>query len=140
LYLLCELDNTLRTFERAADGSITEIDSVDTLPAAWDGASYTAEVRVHPSGSVMFASNRGHDSIVSFELDDDGLPAVVGHVDSGGEWPRHFNITPDGEQLIAANQFTDDLTPFEIDTESGTLERVGEQTSISKPVCVTFAE
>ena len=62
--------NTVTAFAYDADkGTLTEIQTISTLPADFKGKSYTAEVQVHPSGKFLYGSNRGHDSIAIFKVD-----------------------------------------------------------------------
>lgn len=138
LYLLCEMDSTLRTFERDSDGHLTEVASTGTLPAGYGGDNATAEVLVHPSGAYLYASNRGHDSIAIFELDGDGMPSLIGHEPTGGEWPRNFALGPDGRFLFAENQHTDDVRTFRIDEATGDLEPTGDVVEIPQPSCMKF--
>ena len=69
-YVINEMANTVTAFAYDADqGSLTEIQTISTLPADFKGPSHTAEVQVHPSGKFLYGSNRGHDSIAIFAID-----------------------------------------------------------------------
>ena len=51
-----------------------------TLPPDFTATSHTADVHVHPSGKFVYGSNRGHDSIVIYAVNDaDGTLSLVGH-------------------------------------------------------------
>jgi 6-phosphogluconolactonase len=139
VYVLCERNSTLLAFDRSADGTLSQVASVDTLPPEFDGENYTAEVRVHQSGEFLYVSNRGYDSIARFDLQDPERPELVDQTDSGGEWPRHFTTGPDGDFLFVANQQSDDLHTFRIGGE-GSLEPTGDVLGIPQPVCVVFAD
>jgi 6-phosphogluconolactonase len=96
-------------------------------------------VKIHPSGKFLYGSNRGHDSIAVFTVDQDsGHLTPVGYQPVGGKWPRHFNIDPSGKWLLVANQRSDNLTVFRIDQASGQLTPAGEVNGIGSPVCVLF--
>jgi len=43
--------------------------TISTLPDNFTGESSTAEIIVHPTGKWVYGSNRGHNSIVSFRID-----------------------------------------------------------------------
>jgi len=47
---------------------LQKLTTVSTLPKAFTGTNDTAEILVHPNGKFLFASNRGHDSIVVFSI------------------------------------------------------------------------
>ena len=138
LYVLCEQQSTLFAFERNADGTLSETARIDTLPPEATADNYPAEVQVHDSGRYLFVSNRGYDSIATFELAEPARPKLTGQTDSGGSWPRHFAVSPDGSVLYAANQKSDDIHAFRIGNE-GTLEATGTTIEIPQPVCVLFA-
>lgn len=135
VYLINELDSTVVTFDRRADGQLTERSTTSTLPEGFDGENKTAEIAVHPSGAFVYGSNRGHDTITTFAVNDDGELSPVDHTPTGGEWPRHFAIDPKGRFLFAGNRDSDDVIAFWIDEQSGTLTPVDEQLSVSQPVC-----
>jgi len=138
-YLINELDSTITTFDRQPDGTLTERSIIDTLPESFEGNNKTAEVAVHPSGQFVFGSNRGHDSIVTFEVVDSALNQID-HTSSGGEWPRHFTIDPAGRFLFAENKQTDNITVFRINQSDGTLSPAGESLSVLRPVCMQWIQ
>ncbi|MGH9854272.1 MAG: lactonase family protein, partial [Blastocatellia bacterium] len=101
--------------------------------------SYCADVHVHPSGKFVYGSNRGHDSIVAFAIDQPtGKLTLIGHESTGGKWPRNFGIDPTGQFLLTANERTDNVVTFRIDQQSGKLKATGQVTEIPVPVCVKF--
>ncbi len=139
-YLINEMGNTVTAFSYdAADGALTALQTVPTLPADFDGRSTTADVHVSPSGRFLYGSNRGHDSIVVYQIDGEtGRLTYVQHVSTGGRTPRNFAIDPTGTYLLAANQDSDNVVTFRIDPSTGTLTATGDQVSVSMPVCVLF--
>ena len=99
----------------------------------------TADIHVHPSGRFVYGSNRGHDSIAIFSVDEEtGHLTATGHESTQGWTPRNFAIDPSGEFLLAANQDSDTVVSFRIDSESGVLEPTGSVTEIPMPVCLKF--
>jgi 6-phosphogluconolactonase len=120
----------------AAKGVLAVIQTLSTLPNEVKGNS-TAEVVVHPSGKVLYVSNRGHDSLAVFAIGDDGRLTAKGHVPTGGKTPRNFAVTPCGKWLLAANQNSDSITVFKVGADGGSLSAVGS-VKTGKPVCVRF--
>jgi 6-phosphogluconolactonase len=137
-YLINELNSTISAYRYdGATGALSEIQTVPTLPADFAGANTCAEVQVGPSGKFLFGSNRGHDSIVIYAIDEeDGTLTLIGHMPTQGQSPRNFAISPDGQYLIAANQDTNNLVTFKIDPASGQLTPTGYQVEVPTPVCV----
>ncbi|HEX3253382.1 MAG TPA: lactonase family protein [Pyrinomonadaceae bacterium] len=141
LYAINELDSTLSSFKYDDDdGELKPIETVSTLPAGFTGVSYCADVHIHNSGKFLYGSNRGHNSIVVFEIErGNGKVKLVEHVSTQGDWPRNFAIDPYGHHLLVANQRSNNVVTFRIDTETGRLIselRVDEK--IPAPVCLKF--
>jgi 6-phosphogluconolactonase len=140
LYVINELDSTLAVFRyNELNGALALIDTVSTLPSDFSGASYCADVHVSRSGKFLYGSNRGHDSIVVFEIDPrTGKLSLVEHVSTEGKWPRNFTLDPTGRFLLVANQRTDNVVTFSIDETTGRLKPTGAVELIPAPVCLKF--
>ncbi len=139
-YVINELDCTVTAFAYdSASGALTEVQTITTLPNAFDGSNSCAEVRVHPSGKFLYGSNRGHDSIVVYRVDlSKGTLTFVEHETADIKTPRNFNIDPTGKFCLVANQGGDSVVVFRINRETGALEPTGHKVSIARPVCVRF--
>ena len=139
-YVINEMASTVTAFAYDAPrGVLTEDQTLSTLPPGFHGRSWTAEVRVHPSGRFLYGSNRGHDSIAVFAIDaQTGRLTVIAHEPTQGRTPRHFAIAPTGDWLLAANQDSDTLVVFRIDLQTGRLTPTGSQATAPSPVCVVF--
>lgn len=142
VYAINELLCTMAVFRwDAARGTLTEVQSVSTLP---DGVSVqrgfsTAEVAVHPSGKFLYGSNRGHDTIVAYAVEPgSGRLTLVEHESTQGKTPRNFAIDPSGGWLLAENQGSDSVVVFKIDGASGKLEPTGQVVEVPMPVCAVF--
>jgi 6-phosphogluconolactonase len=124
-----------------ARGVLTELQTINTLP---DGVSLkpefsTAEIQVHPSGKFVYGSNRGHDSITVFAVDEpSGTLRFVENQSTQGKTPRGFGIDPSGKFLLAGNQDSHTVVVFRIDPTTGKLSATGQQLEVGSPVCVKF--
>jgi 6-phosphogluconolactonase len=138
VYLINELDSTVTAFERDADtGALDSCVTVSTLPHDFAGDNQTADIHVHPSGEYLYGSNRGHDSIVIYELDADGRPSMIETESTRGEWPRNFALDPSGSLLFAENAATDTIVTFRI-ANDGTLDPTEDVANVPSPVCMRF--
>jgi len=139
-YVINELDCTVTAFAcDSASGALAEVQTITTLPNAFDGSNSCAEVRVHPSGKFLYGSNRGHDSIVVYRVDlAKGTLTFVEHETADIKTPRNFNIDPTGKFCLVANQGGDSVVVFRINRETGALEPTGYKISVARPVCVRF--
>lgn len=138
VYVITELANTIVAFSYDEDrGALDEIQTVSALPEGFEETNYCADIHILPSGKFLYGSNRGHDSIVIFSIDEEtGRLTYVDHESTQGETPRNFCIDPSGSFLLAANQDTDNIVTFHIDQETGKLTPTGHQANVSMPVCL----
>jgi 6-phosphogluconolactonase len=141
LYVVNELNATVTAFAYdPATGQIgKELQTVSTEPAGYNGPHSTAEIAIHPSGKFLYASNRGHNSIVGFRIDPaTGLLSVIGFATQGVNFPRNFAIDPSGKWLYVANQKGDTIVQFEINPQTGELKPTGQVTPSITPVVIVF--
>jgi len=138
-YVINELDSTLTVFEYAAEiGTLTKLQTLSTLPEGYTGFNSCAEVAVHPTGRYVYGSNRGHNSLVIYAVNEaTGKLTLMSHEPTRGKNPRHFAIDPTGSFLLAANQDSDNMIVFQIDMRTGQLSYL-QQVAVPKPVCLTF--
>jgi 6-phosphogluconolactonase len=140
VYVINEIGSTLTAFAYdETRGTLQEIHTLSTLPEGFTGTSHTADVHVHPSGKFVYGSNRGHDSIAIFAVDEaTGRLTALGHESTRGHVPRNFGIDPTGTFLLAANQSTDTIVTFRIDQMTGKLTPTGHVAQVPTPVCLKF--
>jgi len=137
-YVINELDSTFTAFDydRQA-GKLSATQTVSTLPAGFAEPNTCAELVVSQSGRFLYGSNRGHDSIAVFAIDQrSGQLALVEHVATGGKTPRNFAIDPTGTFLLAANQNSNNIVTFRVEKDTGKLTATGHVMQIPTPVCV----
>jgi 6-phosphogluconolactonase len=139
-YLVNELNSTLTVYRYHSEaGALEELQTVQTLPEDFNGENLAADIHIAPSGNYLYASNRGHDSIVCFRIDKStGLLSYGGHTPTHGHEPRNFAIDPGGKFLLAANQKSANIVTFEIDATTGRLSTTGYEQEVSMPVCLKF--
>lgn len=140
-YANSELTCEATAFQRdTVSGALTPIQTISTLPDEFDGRKSTAECLVHPSGKFLYVSNRGHDSIAVYTIDQQsGKLTRVEIEKTAGEEPRNFVFDPSGKWLIAENQNSDTIVVFTIDQSTGALAPTGNRITVGKPVCIRFA-
>ncbi|MCR9198104.1 MAG: lactonase family protein [Planctomycetaceae bacterium] len=136
-----ELTCQITSFQRdPQSGRLSVIGHFSTLPNDFDGRKSTAECLVHPSGKFLYVSNRGHESIAVYSIDESsGRLTRLEIVSSGGREPRNFRLTADGKWLLAENQNSDSIQIFRVLT-NGTLQPHGPPVNMARPVCIRFVE
>ena len=139
-YVVNELQSTITTFAYdSSHGALEKLATVSTLPKNFSGSNDTAEIKVHPSGKFLLASNRGHNSIVLFSINSrTGALTLVDHYPTEGKTPRNFEIDPSGKFLFIANQDTDNVAVFQIDSNNGRLTFTKKTIAVPSPVCLKF--
>jgi len=139
-YVINEISLTVTAFEyNAKRGQLKTLQTISTIPDAdrdQPGLS-TAEIRVHPSGKFLYGSNRGHDTIAAFRINQDtGELTYIENESTQGKTPRNFLVDPTGTYLLAENQSTDSIVVFRINQDTGELEPTGNSIEIPSPVCI----
>ena len=138
-YVNNEMASTLTALAYDGErGTFKTLNTLSTLPEPTKGNS-TAETVVHPNGKFVYTSNRGHNSIAIFAIDEStGEIKAIGHQGEGIKIPRNFNIDPTGKWMIVANQAGDSLIVYAIDPATGKLTPTDQKVEVGSPVCVKF--
>jgi 6-phosphogluconolactonase len=139
-YVINELHATVTAFAHdAVDGNLREVQTLATLPSESKDANTSADIHVSGDGRFLYCSNRGHDSIAAFKIDQQsGALTFIAHESTGGKAPRNFAIDPTGTFLLAANQKSDNIFTFRIDAKTGRLAPTGHVADVPSPVCLKF--
>jgi 6-phosphogluconolactonase len=120
-------------------GRLTPFQKLPTLPAGFEGVNNVADIHLHPNGRFLYVSNRGHDSLAIFAVDErSGLLSALGHAPSGGRTPRGFAIDPFGKFLLVANQDSNSIITLPIEEQTGLLSAPGVMIDLPLPACVLF--
>ncbi len=141
LYLITEMASTIELLHYdPASGALDAGQIVSTLPEGFTAPSIAAEIALNAAGSVLYASNRGHNSIALFNVDPErGRLTFMEHAASLGKTPRYFTFDPTGEYLLVANQDSDDLVVLKVHPKTGELRPSGPIIEkLPKPSCITF--
>jgi len=137
-FVINELGNTLSSYFYTGDG-FRHIQTINTLPADFTGQSTTAAVKLNAAGDRVFASNRGHDSIVTYALD-----AATGTMEQmavsklNAPQPRDFELMPGEKFAVVGSQAGNLIQSYAYDALSGIFTAVHPPLSVHKPVCVKF--
>lgn len=138
-YVINEMTLTVAGFSLESETEWKPIQYLSTLPEGDRPTGSTAEIQMHPSGRFLYGSNRGHDTVVVYEIDQEtGILKWIENEPIQGSVPRNFNISPDGKYLLAAGQKSNSVAVFAIDQENGTLEFMNQKIKVPSPVCIVF--
>ena len=141
LYVISEMKNTVTLFDYATEtGMLTERQTISTVPADFTGKSYTADLKITPDGKFLYGTNRGHDSIAAYRIEEDGKLSLISIEPSLGKGPQNLLITPDGRWLLCANMPGNSLVVFQIDPQTGKIKASGEPVEMPMPSCIRLME
>ncbi|MDR2833324.1 MAG: lactonase family protein [Streptococcaceae bacterium] len=137
-YLMAELNSTVEVLSYdAATGKFALIETITTLPDTHEGFNGTAAIRLSKDAKHLYASNRGHDSLVVYNVSVDGTHLEISEwVSVEGKTPRDFNFSKDEKFVIVANQDSDNVTTFKRDEENGKLTLVQKDFYVPEATCV----
>lgn len=138
VFVMNELDSTVVSLAlEDGSGKLAVIDSEPAVPPEARDGNHCADIQISPDGRFLYGSNRGHDSIAVFSVDQQtGRLALVGYTPCGGATPRNLALTPSGGHLFSANQNADRISIFARDAATGRLTDTGRSIDIGTPMCV----
>jgi len=140
LYLINELGSKVMVFNVDDKERLKLVQTESTLGKDFNGNNYCAEIAISKDGRFLYGSNRGENTIVTFNIIKDGLISLAGRTSCGGDWPRNFVLSPDGRFLLVGNQKSDQISVFKINTKSGIPIEPAQQFSSVSPVCMKFLD
>jgi 6-phosphogluconolactonase (cycloisomerase 2 family) len=139
-YVANELDSSITTYNyNAQNGELKALQIIPCIPESFTDNNTAAEIMIAPSGNFVYVSNRGHDSIGIFEVNQiTRTLSPVTWESSQGKGPRFFNFDPAGKFLYAANENSDSIVTFRVNAKTGKLTPTGQIIQTGSPVCIEF--
>lgn len=136
-YLFGELSSEVLVLKyNKATGSFEIEQTISTIPNEHTEFNSGAAIRVSSDGNFVYASNRGHNSIVIFRTDEFGHLTLVDYAGTEGKTPRDFNLDPSEKFAVVGHQDSDNLTLFERDADTGMLKLLQKDVEGPEVVCV----
>lgn len=136
-YLLNELSSTVSAYTYE-NGQLTYLHTLDTFPKdEYIGENLVGDIVITPRGDFVFVSNRGHDSVSVFEVDQEtGKLTYREYIDTD-ENPRSMVIVED-QWLVVAAQKSGTIESFEIkrDISRGVLYETHYSYLVGEPVAL----
>lgn len=119
-----EQGSSITAYTLEPDSGLKPVQTLSTLPRDFTERNSTAEVKVHPNGKFVWVSNRGHDSLAGFAIEDKtGKLTALGQTPTE-KTPRSFDIDPDGNYAFGAGEGSGKLAVYKVDKETGKLTRI----------------
>ncbi len=134
-YLVSELRSELLTYSfDSGNGTAELLSSVSTLPEDFQGDNLAADVHLAESGNFLYVSNRGHNSIAVFDINDKINPELleISKVDVLG--PRSFAVI--GRHIVIAGQYSNNVVSYALAEHSGCIREKLSDVGVPTPVCI----
>ncbi|MEA4822977.1 MAG: beta-propeller fold lactonase family protein [Clostridiaceae bacterium] len=117
-YLVTEYSNAVYALRYdAASGALEVTQRLSTLPDTFTDISYGSSLAYNAAARVLYATNRGMESIALYRVADDGALSAFGIVSCFGSWPRHIALTHDDAFLLCCNERTNELCVLPLDDQ-----------------------
>ena len=143
--LSCQVDhflwNTTRgTPDTPAEAELTDAaHTVSTLAESFRGKNTAAEIAISPSGTALYVSNRGEDTLVVFAIaGDTGALRLVQRIACGGKTPRHFTLDPTGKWLVCSHLESNTVSVFARNGGTGQLSGPVQTVALDAPQFALF--
>lgn len=138
LYVINELNSTITLVTKNENGIYEKGASVSTIPKGFKEDNFCADIHISSDGRFLYASNRGHNSIAIYKVNDKTgeLKLLVNELVKGN-WPRNFTLSPNEDFLLVANQYSNNIVSFKRNQKTGLLTFVSE-VDAPAPVCLLF--
>ena len=97
-----------------------------------------AAIKLTADGKLLMASNRGHDSIAFYAVNEDGTLALKNVAKLTGKFPRDFELMPGEKFMVVGHKMSDEIQVYEFNREKCELTPVGEPIPCWRPLCFKF--
>lgn len=140
VYVLAELSAEVLTLRwDAASGRLTQVQSLATSSAGFQGAKSTSEIAVSRDGRFVYVADRGEGALVVYRVDPKaGTLTWLQRLPSGGQAPWAFAIDPSGRWMLVANYRSNQVNLFHIDPGTGRLADTAQSLEAPGPLSATF--
>ena len=138
MYAANELDSTVTYYEYDAEhGALLERQTLPTIPPD-SPENIVADVHLSKSGGRVYVSNRGHNSIAIYEINDHGHLTLVSIPSCGGNWPRYFALSPGERFVLVANQYSNEICVLPVQAAKEALGAPVSRVTVTGASCIQF--
>lgn len=139
-YVINELDSTVAHFTRQSPQTPFHHHAThSTLPEGFNAPNFPADLHLSPDGRYLYGSNRGHNSLVVYRVNQqNGTLKQIQVIATEGDWPRNFAFDPTGRFILVANQRSSNIVVFKRHKKTGLLTSNQMALEVPNPVCLVF--
>jgi len=118
----------------STEGTLSPMRRVSTVPEEFTGENTGAGIALAADGSTLCVSNRGHGSIVRFQVGAAHASLSSPRwIDASGKVPRFIASSPRTNTLVVANEDADTIVAMDL-----TDATISFLAATGSPVCVAF--
>ncbi|WP_034461278.1 lactonase family protein [Buttiauxella noackiae] len=134
LWLINEESSTLTHYQLdVAKGTLTEGESISSLPEGFKGTNFAAGLVLSKDGKQLYVANRLHNSIGHFSVTANGKLSHQDDIWTRGDYPRTLTLDQNGKYLYVMNQRSDNITRFSVSPEGGKLTFIEDYSAVGSP-------
>jgi len=97
-----------------------------------------AAIKSTADGKILMASNRGHDSIAFFVVNEDGTLTMKNVAKLTSKFPRDFELMPGEKFMVVGHKMSNEIQVYAFDREKCELKPVGAPIPCWRPLCFKF--
>lgn len=140
-YVVGELSSKINVVKFNEDTwDFENIATYKTIPEDFTEHNGAAALYISKDSKYLYNSNRGHNSITVFKINDDHTLSLVQRVSTFGDFPRDFNWDASQKYVVAANQNTDNATLYLRNGGNGTLTPIQKYIAVPEGTRVLFTK
>jgi 6-phosphogluconolactonase len=138
-YNLYEHDAKIAVYDYDAEkGGFKHKQLISALPSKFSGSNLSSEIVITADGRFLYVSNRLHNTIAIFAVEDDGQLRMISETWVHADYPRGLTIDPSGEFLYSCNQKGDSITSFRMSSAAGGLQFTGRFEPVGSPAVMVM--
>lgn len=134
-YLVAELSNQVMVLKPTRNGKFEVAQMYATLPTGYTDPSQAGHLAINSTGTRLYASNRGFDSIAVYAITTDGTLNRLAVNQTLGKWPRFFAIFEKEQRVVVAHQNDGAVNIFTLNPD-GTLTPRYQTLTVNKAVFI----
>jgi 6-phosphogluconolactonase len=139
-YLITETSATIGAYAIAPDGTLSEMQFVDTGDYNGKESAAASDIHVTPDGKFLYGAVRTTSTLHGYKIDTGN-----GTLTPSGKWPtettpRGFNIDPRGKFLLSVGMASAGITVHAIDPATGALTPSGHYPMGTQPNWVEIVD
>ncbi len=139
-YGVNEKDYSVTTYYFDDTSGVLEAKQIlPTLPETYTGDGWASGIDITDDGQYVIVSNRKHDSVTSFKVQENGFLNYCDSMKTDGKQPRFIIWNEDRKAVIAANELTDTIVEIQLDETTGKFSKPVKKAGSESPVCVIFS-